>query len=151
MTIKVYRGWARISLLTCGFWFSALFFAGAAVLAWGQLWAVICGIAVGGLFAGFAIRVPFTRIVATTEGIRMHAIVANTFIPWAAITRLWSAESDTEGGLISVYCPLVTVAGGRVVELTPAAVYRRPAARRIAAELEELRQSWTGTALKVWR
>jgi len=151
MTIKVYRGWTRISRLVFGMWFNALFFAGATVLAWGRAWAVICGIAVAGLFTAFAMRIPFTRIVATTEGIKMHATAANTFIPWSAITRVWSAESDREGGLISVYCPLVTVAGGRVVELTPVAVYRRAAARRVADELEELRQAWTGIPSEVWR
>jgi hypothetical protein len=151
MTIKVYRGWTRIVLLVFGMGFNALFFAGATVLAWGHAWAVVCGIGVTSLFTAFAMRIPFARIVATTEGIKIHATVATTFISWSAVTRVWSAEIDREGGLISVYCPLVTVAGGRVVELTPMAVYRRAAARRVADELEELRQAWTGTPSEIRR
>ncbi|HCT79575.1 MAG TPA: hypothetical protein DGT23_24025 [Micromonosporaceae bacterium] len=135
---------ARLAVLTVGLGLGAVFFGFATVLAWGRWWAVLSGLLVTAAFTATAIRVPFTRVVATGDGITIRAIARNAFYPWHAITLIGVVVSETEGGLISVYTPRLSLTDGRTVQLTPAGCYRRAMAATIGAFLDAQRRQQTG-------
>ncbi len=146
MRIKVYRSWARLLLLTGGLATNAVIFTVCAI-AFRQHWpyALLAGL-LATATAGLAARLPFARVVASTEGLTIHtAIKPPRFIAWADIRLVWPAETEPDAGLIRMYAPQLSLAEGRGAELTLLATYRWATSVRHAGELDVLRQQWSPT------
>jgi hypothetical protein len=140
---KVFRGVPRIVALTVVFLIGAAFFAGAAVLSKESK-----GLAIGlwilaAVSLLLALRFPFTRAVATPEGLKLHGAVGNATFKWSDISSITSTKTEQEGALISVRAPVLHLASGKTVPVAPASAYSTEAAARTAAELEALRASYT--------
>src|SRR5918998_354297 len=102
MNEKVYRGVPRIVALTLVFGVAAAFCAGAAVLAKDSKGLAITLWVLAGLFLLFALRFPFTRAVATQEGLKLHSAVGNATFRWSDIASISSGKTEQEGSFISV-------------------------------------------------
>jgi Bacterial PH domain len=138
-TVKVYRSPLRSAVLTLVFLFGAAFFALVAVLASDHAGWVVGGAGVSLVLLLVAARFPFLRVAATTDGLRLHGPVGNRSIPWLAIASISAAQTETDGTLLPVWSPVLTLADGSTVKVAEAGFYRSASAQRVAAELDSLR------------
>lgn len=143
MNTKVYRGVPRIVALTLVFLVAAGFSAFAATLSKDSQ-----GLAIGlwilaGLLFLLGVRFPFTRAVATSDGLKLHGPVGNASFKWADIASVSSGKTEQEGAFFNVRAPMLHLTSGKKVPVAPASTYSSDAAARTAAELEQLRASYT--------
>jgi Bacterial PH domain len=143
MGAKVFRGVPRIVALTLVFLFGAGFAAFAAALSKDSR-----GLAIGlwilaGVLLLLALRFPFTRAVATPEGLKLHGAVGNATFRWSEIASISSGKTEQEGSFINVRAPVLHLTSGKKVPVAPASTYSTDAAARTAAELDHLRQSYS--------
>ncbi|HZM74291.1 MAG TPA: hypothetical protein VFC19_01110 [Candidatus Limnocylindrales bacterium] len=143
MGARVYRGVPRIVALTAVFLIGAGFFAGAAVLAKESKGLAIGLWVLAGVSLLLALRFPFTRAVATPEGLKLHGAVGNASFKWSEIASISATKTEQEGALISVRAPVLHLASGKNVPVAPASTYSSDAAARTAAELDQLRQQFS--------
>jgi len=144
MNAKVYRGVPRIVALTVVFLVAAGFCAAAAVLAKESRGLAIGLWVLAALFLVFALRFPFTRAVATPEGLKVHSAVGNASFRWSEIASISSGKTEQEGSFISVRAPVLHLTNGKKVPVSPASTYSSAAAARLASELDSMRQSYSG-------
>lgn len=141
---KVYRGTTRIVVLTLAFLVAAAFFAGVAVIAKDSKGLAIGSWVVAALCLIFALRFPFMKAVATPEGLKLHGPIGNATFAWSDIASISGGETGTDGALIPVRAPVLTLTSGKKVEVMPASTYGKSSAGQIAAELESMRRGYTG-------
>ncbi|HEY9411739.1 MAG TPA: hypothetical protein VIP77_19325 [Jiangellaceae bacterium] len=144
---RVYRGTRRV-VMAAVFVVAAAFFAGVAILSAGDagtpttpanlVWWLIVA-----LFVAFASRFLFMRAVATPDGLKVHGPLGTASFGWDEIVAIQVADTETDATWLTVRAPVLLLASGLSVEVTPAATYRRSAARRMAGELEALRRLHT--------
>lgn len=143
MSTKVYRGVPRIVALTLVFLVAAGFAAFAATLSKESK-----GLAIGlwilaGVLLLLGLRFPFTRAVATPEGLKLHGAVGNASYRWADIASISSGKTEQEGAFINVRAPVLHLTSGKKVPVAPASTYSTDAAARTATELDQLRQQFS--------
>lgn len=143
MDTRVYRGVPRIVALTLVFLLAAGFAAFAATLSKESR-----GLAIGlwilaGVLLLLGLRFPFTRAVASPEGLKLHGAVGNAAFKWADIASISSGKTEQEGAFFNVRAPVLHLTSGKTVPVTPASTYSGEAAARTAAELEELRRQFS--------
>ena len=143
MGARVYRGVPRIVALTVVFLIGAGFSAFAATLAKESRGLAIGLWVLAGVLFLLALRIPFTRAVATPEGLKLHGAVGNASFKWADIASISSGKTEQEGSFISVRAPVLHLTSGKKVPVTPASTYSSDAAARTAAELDQLRQQFS--------
>lgn len=143
MAAKVFRGVPRIVALTVVFFIGAAFFAGAATLAKESKGLAIGLWVLAAVSFLLALRFPFTRAVASTEGLKVHGAVGNASFKWSDIASISANKTEQEGALISVRAPVLHLTSGKTVPVSPASAYSTQAAARTAAELDQLRQQFS--------
>lgn len=143
MAAKVFRGVPRIVALTVVFLIGAAFFAGAAAFAKDSKGLAIALWVLALVSLLLALRFPFTRAVATPEGLTVHGAVGNASFKWSDIASISAAKTEQEGALISVRAPVLHLTSGKKVPVSPASAYSTQAAARTAAELDQLRQQFS--------
>jgi hypothetical protein len=143
MSTHVFRGVPRIVALTLVFLFAAGFAALGAVLSkdGGGVTVFLWGLS--GLLLLLGLRFPFTRAVATRDGLKLHNAIGSTTIGWSEISSISAAKTEQEGAFINVKAPVLHLANGKKVAVTPASSYSGDTAARTAAELERLRLQFT--------
>jgi hypothetical protein len=142
MSTRVFRGAPRTIALTLAFLAGAAFFSGAATLAKDRAVLAIGLYVLAGLCLLVALRLPFTRAVASSDGLTLHTAVGNTNVPWATIASVSSGTTEHDG-LLTVRTPILNLTTGKKVAVSSAAFYSSAKAARVAAELESLRQAYT--------
>lgn len=141
----VFRARFRIVLLTLAFLTGAAVFVVAAALPDTPPGYRVAYGFVALIFGAVAVRCARMRVVATTEGLRMHGPLHNQTVRWADMTRIVGSDTETDGRVLPVRAPVIVMADGRKIKVRPISSYAvfPPAdgtyADRTAARLEEYR------------
>lgn len=142
MNERVFRALPRAVLLTVAFLLGAGVLGAGAALPSASTGAK-AGFTVAALaFLTVAIRCARMRIVTGEQGLKLYGPLFNQSIRWADMRAVVSSETEIDASTFGVRTPVIVLTTGRKVKAQPISSYG-PAADRIAAELEQLRQAAT--------